>query len=435
MVKREACIAMDMIPKVLIVGAGGREHAMAWKMASSPMVEEIFVAPGNAGIADENKVTVVACPVDDVEGLCRLALERAVDLVVVGPELPLALALVDRLRCHNVPTVGPCQAAARLESSKVFSKSCMQRYGVPSARHHVFTQLNEALAYLKSRETYPVVIKADELAAGKGVIVAATAAEASAAAAALFSGEHCGLVSRQVIVEDFLSGEELSFICLVDEKSIIPLACSRDYKARDEGGKGPNTGGMGAYSSAALIDQSLHHRIVHTIIEPIVAGLRQENIFYTGFLYAGLMIAADGAPYVLEFNCRLGDPETQVILPRLQSDFAELCYLAACNRLAEARLHWDERVALTVVMASRGYPDKNYATGRAISGLDQKSDAVKVFHAGSRYVNGQIQTAGGRVLSVTALGETMEVAQRRAYSHCKKINWQGCFYRSDIGAT
>lgn len=419
--------------KILVVGSGGREHAMVWKLAKSPKVEKIIAAPGNGGIATENKATLASCKANDLEGLCRLAIDEMVDLAVIGPEAPLALGLADRLRSHKVFTVGPSQQAAALESSKAFSKDCMRRYGVPTAEYQVFTNAQEALASLRTRKRYPVVVKADELAAGKGVVVAATEDEAKQAVNGLFSGRHCGVVSRRVVVEDFLPGEEMSFICLVDEKTIVPLATSRDYKARDAGGRGPNTGGMGAYSPSALIDQDVHGKIMREIMHPVVEGLRDDGVFYTGFLYAGLMISEDGTPRVLEFNCRLGDPETQVILPRLQSDFAELCRLAAGNRLMDAQLHWDKRAALTVVMAANGYPDKNYQTGVSIAGLDQVHETVKVFHAGTRRIDGHMQTAGGRVLSVTAWGASIEEARASAYAQCEKISWAGSFYRPDIG--
>lgn len=418
--------------RVLIVGSGGREHALAWKIAQSPSAERVYAAPGNAGTDKETGVENVAIDPLDLQALRRFAVEQNVGLTLIGPEAPLAQGIVEYFQQRGLAVLGPTRAAARLEWSKGFSKEFMRRHGIPTAACGVFDVEDEALAYLEGCKL-PAVVKADGLAAGKGVVVAADRAQAAAAVRVMLSGEAFGDAGKRVVIEEFLHGEEVSFICLVDGEHVLPLATSRDYKARDEGNLGPNTGGMGAYSPVPEIGGALQRRILREVMQPAVNGMREEGAPFVGFLYAGLMIDA-GRLSVLEFNCRLGDPETQPILMRLRSDLVELCRSALAGRLADAPVEWDERAALGVVMAAGGYPG-SYAKGDVITGLDSAGgdEAVKVFHAGTQTRGDETVTAGGRVLCVTALAGDVADAAARAYQVCGKINWPGRFYRRDVG--
>jgi phosphoribosylamine--glycine ligase len=420
--------------KVLVIGGGGREHALAWSLARSARVESVIVAPGNAGTALEKKVRNVPVAADDVEGLLRLAREEHVGLTVVGPEAPLAAGLVDRFVGNGLRVFGPRRAAAQLESSKKFAKEFMTRHGIPTARHASFTDLDDALAYLDEHGA-PIVIKADGLAAGKGVVVAHTVEEAQDAVRQMLGERAFGDAGNCVVIEEFLPGEEASFIAMVGvDGAILPLATSQDHKARDDGDQGPNTGGMGAYSPAPVVTETVAARVMKEVMQPVVAGLRGEGTRYFGFLYAGLMIAPDGTPKVLEFNCRFGDPETQPILFRLRSDLLDLVDAALDGRLGAMKADWDSRPAVGVVMAAGGYPGK-YRTGDEITGLPatDPSDA-KVFHCGTdRNAHDQVVTRGGRVLCVVGRGATVTEAQRRAYAVVDGIHWQGAFCRRDIG--
>lgn len=421
--------------KVLIVGQGGREHAMAWKIANSPIVTQVYVAPGNAGTALENKVTNVAIDAVDIERLIDFAKSNNINLTIVGPEAPLIAGIVDRFQQAQLKCFGPNQQAAQLEGSKAFSKQFMEKYQIPTAQYATFTEHSAALNYLKSQKM-PIVIKADGLAAGKGVCIANSIAEAKQAIEAMLVHGQFGNASKKIIIEEFLSGEEASFMVVTDGKHVIPLATSKDHKTRDDGGKGPNTGGMGAYSPAPIITPELHQRIMQEIIQPTIIGLNKQGITYRGFLYAGLMISKEGEPKVLEYNCRLGDPETQAILFRLKSDFYQLCDAALHDQLSTLELSWNEKPAIAVVMAAKGYPF-SYPKGQTIHGLEnfQKTTTAnsKVFHAGTKQSDDGIITNGGRVLAVTTLGDTMNTAYEQVYADVKKIHWQDCYYRSDIG--
>jgi phosphoribosylamine--glycine ligase len=420
--------------KVLVVGGGGREHALAWKLAQSRRVAQVLVAPGNAGTALEAKVRNVPVAAEDVEGLLKLAREEHVGLTVVGPEAPLAAGIVDRFVGTGLRCFGPRKAAAQLESSKKFAKEFMARHGIPTARHDSFTDLDEALDYIREQGA-PIVIKADGLAAGKGVVVAQTVEEAEQAATEMLAERTFGDAGACVVVEEFLRGEEASFIAMVGvDGAILPFATSQDHKARDDGDRGPNTGGMGAYSPAPVVTEAVSRRVMTEVMEPVVAGLRQEGIRYFGFLYAGLMIAPDGTPKVLEFNCRFGDPETQPILYRLKSDLADLLDAALDGKLGHARAEWDPRPALGVVMAAGGYPGK-YRNGDEITGLPATDlPNAKVFHAGTgRDASERIVTRGGRVLCVVGRGDTVRAAQYEAYRVVEQIRWNGAQYRRDIG--
>lgn len=418
--------------KVLVVGGGGREHALAWRLAKSPRVETVFVAPGNAGTAREPGLRNVAIGAEDIAGLFRFAQDEGIDLTVIGPEAPLVAGIVDTFQDGGLRVFGPSRAAAQLEGSKAFSKDFLQRHHIPTARYGVFTELEPAVRYIHDHGA-PIVVKADGLAAGKGVILAETQDEAIAAVRDMLGGGAFGEAGRRVVIEELLSGEEASFICLVDGAHILPMASSQDHKARDDGDRGPNTGGMGAYSPPPVVTPELHERIMREVIEPTVAGLASEGMPYLGFLYAGLMIGPDGTPKVLEFNCRFGDPETQPIMLRLQSDLAELIELALEGRLDRAEPRWDPRVALGVVMASCGYP-AGYRKGDVISGLPEvESEQAKVFHAGTTERDGEVVTNGGRVLCATALGNSVSEAQREAYALANAIRWNGVYYRTDIG--
>ena len=418
---------------ILIIGGGGREHALAWKAAQSPLADTVFVAPGNGGTALEPGVENVAIAAEDLDGLLAFARDKQVGLTIVGPEAPLVAGLVDRFQAAGLPCFGPSQGAAQLEGSKSFTKDFLQRHGIPTAAYGSFTELEPALAYLR-RVGAPIVVKADGLAAGKGVILAQDLATAEAAVRDMLAGNRFGAAGHRVVIEEFLTGEEASFIALVGQGQILPMASSQDHKARDDGDQGPNTGGMGAYSPAPVVTPELHERIMAEVMAPTVAGMAAEGLPYTGFLYAGLMIGADGTPRVLEYNCRFGDPETQPILLRLQSDLVALCLAALDGRLGEMRADWDPRAALGVVMAAGGYPDA-YAKGQVISGLEAAAQVpdTKVFHAGTTRLDGQTLTSGGRVLCVTALGDTVGAAQARAYQAVDLIQWADGFCRRDIG--
>lgn len=411
---------------ILIIGNGGREHAIAWKAAQSAQVTTVWVAPGNAGTAREQKVKNVAISSTDIQALLEFAKQQKIDLTIVGPEAPLALGIVDTFQTHQLPCFGPTQFAAQLESSKAFSKAFMLRHHLPTARYETFTNLADASAYV-SKQSFPLVIKEDGLAAGKGVVIATNQADALSALEKMFSHDNC------VVIEEFLTGEEASFIVVSDGKHSVPLATSQDHKAIGEGDTGPNTGGMGAYSPAPVVTPALEKKIMKTIIEPAIQGMAKEGIPYQGFLYAGLMITPDGEPKVLEFNCRLGDPETEVILPRLQSDLITLCEMALQQKLDQCTLEWDTRFALGVVLAMEGYPG-DYAKGAIISGLEQSLTAEqKIFHAGTDMNTTNVITHGGRVLCVTGLGESIEQARQNAYAAVNRINWAGKYYRKDIG--
>ena len=417
--------------RILIVGGGGREHALAWKCAQSEHVTEVFVAPGNAGSGAEVKVSNVPIAADDLQGLQRFATEHAVELTIVGPEVPLVAGIVDRFTAASLPVFGPTQSAARLEGSKSFSKDFLARHCIPTAAYGSFDDTKSAIAYIE-RQNAPIVIKADGLAAGKGVVLAESAGEAVEAVRQILDHQRFGAAGQRVVVEEFLAGEEASFICLVDGEDVLALASSQDHKARDDGDRGPNTGGMGAYSPAPVISTSQHQRIMAQVIEPTVRGLAAEGNYFRGFLYAGLMIDPDGVARVLEFNVRLGDPETQPVLMRMRSDLVELCLAAINGSLGGVRTEWDPRAALGVVMAAGGYPD-DYQKGALIAGLGTDAEDLKVFHAGTATDNGGVVTAGGRVLCVTALGSDVAAASRRAYRAVEQISWDNCYYRRDIG--
>jgi phosphoribosylamine--glycine ligase len=411
---------------VLIIGKGGREHALAWKAAQSPKVNTVWVAPGNAGTAQEEKVKNVAISPTDIQALLAFAKQHAIDLTIVGPEIALALGIVDIFHEHHLPCFGPTQKAAQLESSKVFSKAFMQRHHIPTAAYQTFDNLAAASAYV-TQQNFPLVIKEDGLAAGKGVIIAESKEQALDALQKMFNQKN------RVIIEEFLMGEEASFIVVSDGKHILPLATSQDHKRIGEGDTGLNTGGMGAYSPAPVVTPALHKTIMETIILPTLHGLAKEGITYQGFLYAGLMITSAGEPKVLEFNCRLGDPEAEVILPRLKSDLVTLCQAALKQTLNQYVAEWDPRFALGVVLAMEGYPG-DYAEGALISGLEQTLvENQKIFHAGTETKANNVITAGGRVLCITGMGESIEKAKKSAYSAVDKIHWTGKYYRKDIG--
>jgi phosphoribosylamine--glycine ligase len=418
--------------KILIVGSGGREHALAWKAKQSPKVSQVFVAPGNAGTALEPNLQNIAIAADDVNGLLAFAQQNAIDLTIIGPEVPLVKGIVDSFQQAGLKCFGPKAQAAQLEGSKSFCKDFMAKYKIPTAAYQSFTDTNEAIAYIKKHGA-PIVVKADGLAAGKGVIVAQTERQAIEAVEDMLSGNGFGEAGHRVVIEEFLAGEEASFIVIADGKQALAMATSQDHKARDNGDLGPNTGGMGAYSPAPLVTADIHQRVMDEVINPTLQGMIAEGNPYTGFLYAGLMIAPDGEIKVLEYNCRFGDPETQPIMMRLKSDLVELCLAALEQRLDQVSSEWDERAALGVVMAAGGYPD-DYRKGDVISGLPQIEQAdSKVFHAGTALLGDQIVTAGGRVLCACALGADIKTAQAKAYQLVKQISWEGVYYRTDIG--
>ena len=417
--------------KVLIVGGGGREHALAWKCAASARVTNVLVAPGNAGTAAEAKVRNVNVAAEDVAGLVQLAASEQVDLTIIGPEAPLVAGAVDAFAARGLKCFGPSKAAARLEGSKAFAKEFLRRHRIPTASSATFTRDSFDAAWLRSQRA-PLVVKASGLAAGKGVVIAPSIEEARTAAQAMFAGQF-GEAGREVVIEEFLPGEEASFIVMADGTHSLPLASSQDHKRRDDGDRGPNTGGMGAYSPAPVVTPALHTRIMREVIEPTVRGLSADGTPYTGFLYAGLMIAPDGTPRVLEFNCRLGDPETQPILMRLESDLTALCEAALGGRLETMSAQWDPRAALGVVMAAAGYPDK-VGKGDVIEGLERAARLPgKIFHAGTRLEAGKALTNGGRVLCAVGLGASVGEAQRAAYALADTVHWTGVQYRRDIG--
>ncbi|MGR9115588.1 MAG: phosphoribosylamine--glycine ligase [Gammaproteobacteria bacterium] len=418
--------------KVLIVGSGGREHALAWKTKQSPSVEKVFVAPGNAGTAQESNVENINIAVENIPALIAFAQEQNIDLTIVGPEAPLVIGIVDSFRQAGLKCFGPSAKAAQLEGSKAFCKDFMARHHIPTAEYRTFSDCQQAIDYIKAKGA-PIVVKADGLAAGKGVIVAQTEAEAIAAVEDMLAGNVFGAAGSRVVIEEFLQGEEASFIVIADGKKALPMATSQDHKARDNGDRGPNTGGMGAYSPAPVVTPEIHQRVMKEVIEPTLKGMAEDGHVYTGFLYAGLMIAADGTLKVLEYNCRFGDPETQPIMMRLKSDLVELCEAALAGELDSVTTEWDERAALGVVLAAGGYPG-DYQKGDVISGLpDTDSPDCKVFHAGTQLKGDATVTAGGRVLCACALGDSIREAQEKAYDLTRRIHWNNVYYRTDIG--
>ena len=417
--------------KVLIVGSGGREHALAWKAIHSESVTEVYVAPGNGGTSNEEGVTNVDIAAEDIDRLAIFAAEHRIDLTIIGPEVPLVRGITDKFESLNLNCFGPSREAAQLEGSKEFMKDFLCRHEIPTAVYQSFSDLGLAMKHLEG-STVPVVIKADGLAAGKGVTVAQSYSEAEKAIRECLEEKSFGEAGNKVVIEEFLEGEEASFIVLTDGKTVLPLASSQDHKTRDNQDQGPNTGGMGAYSPAPVVTAEIHERIMDQVIIPTIEGLAKEGINYCGFLYAGLMIDAEQNIKVLEFNCRFGDPETQPILMRLESDLVELCYQASKGELEQIELQWNPKVALGVVMAAGGYPD-NYEKGHTIQGLPSETENLKVFHAGTKAQNNVIKTDGGRVLCVTALGKNTNEAQINAYNCVEEINWKECFYRTDIG--
>jgi phosphoribosylamine--glycine ligase len=416
--------------KVLIIGGGGREHALAWKAAQSKLVSHTFVAPGNAGTALEENLQNVNIGAEDVQSLLAFAKDKQIDLTIVGPEVPLVLGVVDAFQAAGLKIFGPNQAAAQLEGSKAFSKDFLARQAIPTAAYQTFTEVEPAIAYVRAMGA-PIVVKADGLAAGKGVIVAMTLDEAESAIADMLAGNAFGEAGSRVVVEEFLDGEEASFIVMVDGKNVLPFATSQDHKRVGNGDTGPNTGGMGAYSPAPVVTPAIHQRIMDEVIYPTVKGMADEGNPYVGFLYAGLMINQDGAPKVIEYNCRFGDPETQPIMLRLQSDLVELCLAALDGTLDTAAIDFDPQAAVGVVLAAGGYP-ADYAKGDVINGLPPSTQAAKVFHAGTKEQDGEVVTNGGRVLCATALGSNVTEAQHNAYLLAKQISWKGMFYRDDI---
>ncbi|MBY7995813.1 phosphoribosylamine--glycine ligase [Vibrio fluvialis] len=418
--------------RVLIIGSGGREHALGWKVAQNPAVETVFIAPGNAGTALEAKLQNVDIAVEDVAGLVAFAQNNAIELTIVGPEAPLVIGVVDAFRAAGLPIFGPTQAAAQLEGSKAFTKDFLARHNIPTAAYANFTEIEPALAYVREQGA-PIVVKADGLAAGKGVIVAMTLEEAEEAIKDMLAGNAFGDAGSRVVVEEFLDGEEASFIVMVDGENVLPMATSQDHKRVGDQDTGPNTGGMGAYSPAPVVTQAIHDRVMQEVIYPTVRGMAAEGNPYTGFLYAGLMIDSTGAPKVIEYNCRFGDPETQPIMMRMQSDLVELCLAAIDGKLDQVESKWDPRASIGIVLAAGGYPG-DYTKGDVISGLPTTEvEGQKVFHAGTTDKDGHVVTNGGRVLCATALGNTVSEAQQRAYELAKQISWNGMFHRNDIG--
>jgi phosphoribosylamine--glycine ligase len=418
--------------KILVIGGGGREHALAWSLAQSPQVDKVLVAPGNAGTADELGVENVEIAATDIDDLLEFAGSTGIDLTVVGPEAPLVDGIVDRFVAAGLRCFGPTASAARLEGSKAYSKEFMERHGIPTAAHQSFTEVDKALDYLQRRAT-PIVIKADGLAAGKGVVVARNSDEAESAIRQMLQQGAFGAAGEKIVIEDFLEGEEASFIAMIDGHNVLPLATSQDHKARDDGDSGPNTGGMGAYSPAPVITEAVATRIMTDIMRPTVEGMQKDGNPYLGFLYAGLVIAPDGTAKVLEFNCRLGDPETQPLLFRLKSDLVALIEAALDRRLGNIQAEWDPRVALGVVMTAGGYPGE-YRHGDVVRGIPERlPEHQKVFHAGTARDGNTIVTSGGRVLCTVALGNTVTEAQREAYRLAGEIGWRDLYYRKDIG--
>jgi len=430
-VKCRLSIFTDVKMKILVVGGGGREHALAWKLAQSPAAEKVYVAPGNAGTTREPGLENVAISAEDVNGLLQFARDQSIDLTIIGPEVPLVMGIVDLFRNAGLRCFGPSRQAAELEGSKTFTKDFLARFNIPTAAYASFTAIEPALDYIQERGA-PIVVKADGLAAGKGVILADTEQEAVDAVRDMLAGNAFGEAGHRVVIEEYLTGEEASFICMVDGDHVLPLASSQDHKARDDGDTGPNTGGMGAYSPAPVVNEEMHKRIMDEVIMPTVKGMQELGRPYTGFLYAGVMINDQGTPNVLEYNCRFGDPETQPIMMRLKSDLAELCNAAIDGKLDTVQAVWDERAALGIVLAAGGYPDA-YNKGDVISGLPDDTEDAHVFHAGTAMQDSEVVTSGGRVLCVTALGDTVSAAQQRAYEVASGIDWKDVYLRRDIG--
>ncbi len=417
---------------ILVIGSGGREHALAWKIAQSEHVARVFIAPGNAGTALENKLENIDIKAEDIDALLKFAQEKNIELTVVGPEVPLVMGIVDQFTEAGLRCFGPSKGAAQLEGSKAFTKDFLARHHIPTAAYGNFTEIDKAVAYVKQQGA-PIVIKADGLAAGKGVILAQTEQEAIDAIEDMLAGNAFGNAGHRVVVEEFLQGEEASFIVMADGKNILPLASSQDHKARDNGDLGPNTGGMGAYSPAPVVTPEMHNRIMQQVIEPTIQGMADEGHPFTGFLYAGVMIDGDGIPKVLEYNVRFGDPETQPVMMRLKSDLVELMNAALDGKLDTVTTKWDSRAALGVVLAAGGYPN-DYAKGDVISGLAHNENSnAKIFHAGTAIDNDKIVTNGGRVLCAVGLGETVTEAQQVAYALTHSITWKNVYYRDDIG--
>ncbi len=419
--------------KILVVGSGGREHALAWKAAQSPLADIVYVAPGNAGTALENKLENVNIDVTDIQGLLKFAKDQNIELTIIGPEVPLSLGVVDAFNKENLACLGPVQKAAQLESSKAFSKDFMKKYGIPTAEYKNFTDIQKAKMYVKDK-SMPIVIKASGLAAGKGVVIAQTLDEANATIEDMLSGNKFGDAGCEIVIEEFLQGEEASFIVLVDGNNVVTMASSQDHKARDDGDKGPNTGGMGAYSPAPIVTQDIHEKAMKQVIQPVVDGMKKEGSPYTGFLYAGLMIDNNKNIKTLEYNCRFGDPETQPIMMRLESDLVELCLAATKGELDKIEQpKWTNKTALGVVLAAKGYPD-SYPKGEVISGLGAADNInTKIFHAGTKQVGNDTVTNGGRVLCAVGLGDTIEAAFQTAYELSNKITWKNQYKRTDIG--
>lgn len=418
--------------KVLVIGNGGREHALAWKAAQSADVETVFVAAGNAGTAIEPKLENVNIDGEDIDALVTFAKENDIALTIVGPEAPLVIGLVDAFEKEELPIFGPTKAAAQLEGSKSFTKDFLARHNIPTGSYGNFTEIPAAVAYIKQQGA-PIVVKADGLAAGKGVILAQTEEEAIAAVEDMLAGNAFGDAGSRVVIEEFLFGEETSFIVMVDGETVLPMASSQDHKARDNGDLGPNTGGMGAYSPAPVVTPEIHDRIMNEVIMPTVKGMNAEGNRYRGFLYAGVMVAPDGTPKVLEYNCRFGDPETQPIMMRLRSDLVAMCLAAVNGELDSVEADWDPRASLGVVLAAGGYP-ASYNKGDVISGYDAElPEHQKVFHAGTTQKDGNIVTNGGRVLCAVSLGNTVAEAQAGAYEVVKQISWDKVYFRTDIG--
>jgi phosphoribosylamine---glycine ligase len=421
--------------KVLVIGSGGREHALAWKCASSTRVSEVIVAPGNAGTAAEPKIRNANVPAEDIPGLLDLATREKVGLTIVGPEAPLVAGVVDEFTARGLKCFGPRKAPSQLEGSKAFTKDFLRRHRIPTARSATFTRETFDPGYIQrqaAQTNTPIVVKASGLAAGKGVVIVETASEAIAVVESMFAGRF-GTAGREVVIEEFLAGEEASFIVMADGTHIIPFATSQDHKRRDDGDRGPNTGGMGAYSPAPVVTPEVNARILREVIEPTIHGLAADGMPYTGFLYAGIMVAPDGTPNVIEFNCRFGDPEAQPVIMRLKSDLTVLCEAAVDGRLHQISAEWDSRAALGVVLAAAGYPD-TVRKGDAIEGLERAAHLPgKVFHAGTRLEAGKVLTNGGRVLCAVGLGANVAEAQREAYALLEPIRWEGIQYRHDIG--
>ncbi|MFK7863833.1 MAG: phosphoribosylamine--glycine ligase [Pseudohongiellaceae bacterium] len=416
---------------ILVIGSGGREHSLAWKAAQSEQADKVFVAPGNAGTAHEKNLENVALDPMDFDALADFATANNVGLTIVGPEAPLVEGIVDFFTAKNLPCFGPSAKAAQLEGSKSFSKDFLKKHNIPTAAYQSFTETEPAIAYIKENGA-PIVVKADGLAAGKGVIVATTEADAIAAVEDMLAGNKFGDAGHRVVIEQFLEGEEASFIAIVDGTNVLPMATSQDHKARDDGDLGPNTGGMGAYSPAPVVTPAIHQKIMDQVILPTVQGMAADGNEYKGFLYAGLMISAEGEIAVVEFNCRFGDPEAQPVMMRLKSDLAQLCLAAVTGDLASHSVEWDSRSAVGVVMAAGGYPN-SYAKGEVISGLDEaEPESAKVFHAGTQQSDGNVVTNGGRVLCAVALGDSVSQAQTAAYSLVNRVSWNNVYFRKDI---